>query len=235
MSPVQHELIDPALLSLVPGLPDKIQVTARSLVTRAPLESFLDQYAIILEKWVRLNRAATLPTNISSSDPRVKEAFGIVGQAMSGADVFARMAHVQLLKLFDSLESLIQSERKRGLHGKERNSTIAITKAISFAEGRTLSRCEVLELRRRARRWARLAGPSVFLLMVYSEAAEAIVKNFSKTSDAILGSVAQLVFSNIGPNVLWICRGLDLAVDGAVAYGKPYDIKVMGEQIRAVL
>ncbi|KAI0836098.1 hypothetical protein F5Y06DRAFT_109239 [Hypoxylon sp. FL0890] len=93
---------------------------------------------------------------------------------MTGDKLFARLANVRLLRLFDSLERLIQSERKGGSYGRQRNATVAITRVIEFGGG-ALSRPQVRELKRTARRWERLAGSSVFLLLVYSESAEGLV------------------------------------------------------------
>lgn len=160
---------------LQPIASDKMQLVSSMLITQAPLESFLQHYNETLANWIELVKITTLPIDIHSSSDFVKNAFDAVGRAMAGPGIFARLAHVRLLKLFDLLEVLIQSERKRGLRSRSRNSTIAITRLIEFQEARTLSRVRIRELRRLARRWEHLAGPSVFLLLMYSEAAEPIM------------------------------------------------------------
>lgn len=167
--------MDTSLLLKPCAISGKMQLVSSALTTQSSMASFLQHYDEILTSWINLVKVTTLPTNISSSSDIVKSAFEAVGSAIARQGLFARLAHVRLLNLFDSLESLIQSERKRGLHGRERNTTIAITQVIKFTTTSTLPRERVREIRRLARRWEHLAGPSVFLLLVYSEAAESIV------------------------------------------------------------
>ncbi|RYO87919.1 hypothetical protein DL764_008798 [Monosporascus ibericus] len=158
-----------------PQLPEHLEALSRALVRGDTLQEIAANYGIVLRQWVALVKETTLPTNLSSSDPQVTGAFQkIVDATGSESTVFRRLAHVRLLEFFDYLEVLIQLERAQGLHGqKVRNITIA-DRVISSALP-ALGKDKLIEVRRFARRWKQLAGPSVFFLMIYTEAAEGIV------------------------------------------------------------
>lgn len=160
-----------------PRFSNKIQNLTTLLVVRHPLESFLEHYESIVEKWIELTKLTTLPPNTSSSNALVKNAFHAIGQAMASGDIFARLANVRLFYFFKSLENLILSERKQGLLPSQshrlRNTTIAITKLMEF-EG-NLTRYQIMELKRQAKRWKYLAESSAFLLLIYSKRTESIV------------------------------------------------------------
>ncbi|KAI0976381.1 hypothetical protein F4678DRAFT_416858 [Xylaria arbuscula] len=212
----------------------KAQLMTNMLVPKAPLERFLQHYEEALTNWISLVKATTLPTNTNSSSDIVKNAFDAVGRAMTGPGLFARLAYVRFLKLFDSLEILIQSERKQGLHGRQRNATIAITRLVEFEKG-ALSRERIRELRRLARRWEYLSGPSVFLLLMYSEAAEPIIKNHSRTSDTNLKIMGQQVINKIDPKISWICRAFEATAERAVTSGITYNTTMLAGHIQAIM
>ena len=110
---------------------------------------------------------------------RILAAFKAVDGAIAGNGdhpLLSRLAHVQLVRVFRSLSSVIKSERQGGLIQRSPgygDTSVAID-LYSNAQGK-VSRGQLLERKRAARRWAVLAGPSPFLLLIYSDTAEAIV------------------------------------------------------------
>ena len=104
-------------------------------------------------------------------------AFRAVDTAISNEHILSRLAHVQLVRLFHSVETAVKSERQKGLvHGKPGYGNASIAIDIYQSAQHALSRRgQFLERRRAARRWAQLAGPYPLLLLIYSGATEAIV------------------------------------------------------------
>lgn len=156
--------------------PNTHETFSRALVRSDTLQEIAAHCDNILRQWVALVKETTLPTNLSSSDPQVTGAFQKIVDVATGFEstVFRRLAHVRLLEFFDYLEVLIRAERSQGLHGqKVRNITVA-DRVISSALP-ALGKGQLIETRRLSRRWKQMAGPSVFFLMIYTEAAEGIV------------------------------------------------------------
>ncbi|KAI2613360.1 hypothetical protein GGR54DRAFT_615479 [Hypoxylon sp. NC1633] len=213
-----------------PGFSGKLS----ALVETPPVQTILEKWELNFAKWIELTRMTTLPTNTPTNSPLVKNAFQAIGQAIASGGLFARLANILLLRFLDSLESLIRSERKGGVnYGRMRNSTIAITKMNDFDQN--LTRRQIMELKRTAKRWRYLASSSVFILLVYSEATESIVKNFSRTSDELLKKLSEQVANNIHENVHFVCHCLEEAAGEMVSFNTSYDVRIMGNEIRRVL
>ncbi|KAH6646834.1 hypothetical protein BKA67DRAFT_580687 [Truncatella angustata] len=152
-----------------------MEVLAENLLVTTPALHIAQNYSLMMETWIRLERAAAFPANISSTDPRVSNAFEIAMRAINSGDIISRLGYCSLLKVFSSLELLIKSERRLGIHPAEKDTKIAIDRFRAISGEHNWPRSAVIELRRRARRWKYLAGPLVFFLMIYSERVEPIV------------------------------------------------------------
>ncbi|KAI1181373.1 hypothetical protein F5B17DRAFT_425630 [Nemania serpens] len=182
-----------------------------------------DGCARCFEEYIQLLMRTTIPANISSSDIQIanifRELYGIVTQRQ-GTTVVLRFACIQLHRAFNAVEALIAAERKRGLHGKSHNATIAINKFIAALKDADIDirNSEVLELRRKVKRWNYLAQPSVFFLMTYSDSAESIVKNFKTTGDRVLPLLVRQIEVGTPEPILSACRVLDSAVHQADLY-----------------
>ncbi|KAI3331266.1 hypothetical protein F4824DRAFT_476098 [Ustulina deusta] len=176
-----------------------------------------DGCARCFEEYIQLLMRTTIPANISSSDIQVanifRELYGIVTQRQ-GTTVVLRFACIQLHRAFNAVEALIAAERKRGLHGKSHNVTIAINKFIAALKDADIDikNSEVLELRRKVKRWNYLAQPSVFFLMAYYSLRS---KNFKTTGDRVLPLLVHQIEVGTPEPILSACRVLDSAVHQA--------------------
>jgi hypothetical protein len=112
----------------------------------------------------------------------VERVFAAVEAAIQSGGAFARIAHFRLLAVFESLEGIIQWERKKGFmmetkDRKQKNVTLAIGKVVVLllllqradrgGNNMVELRRMVFESKRAAKRWARLACGCPFLLIIY--------------------------------------------------------------------
>lgn len=133
--------------------------------------------------WVALLRETTLPSNIPSSDPLITAAFKAVDSIILGRQntcLLRRLAYFQLMRLFGHLEAIIESERRKGVHYASGygNMSIAIDIYICAQERprQPNLRSKIVDQRRRiGRRIVVMSRLSPFFLLVYSDAAEAIL------------------------------------------------------------
>jgi hypothetical protein len=99
-----------------------------------------------------------------------------------GPDLLQRLANVQLMRLFDSLEGIIKSHRDTGRVHREpyyRDATVTMDIYLSAQETQTSTNKLRLKLKQGRKRlsksWSDLATPSTLFVLVYSHEAEAIV------------------------------------------------------------
>ncbi|KAH6883936.1 hypothetical protein B0T10DRAFT_463297 [Thelonectria olida] len=67
--------------------------------------------------WISLLGKTMMPDDIASSDPRIIAAFKAVDRVICGHEgthLLRRLAYVQLIRIFTTLESIIRSERETG-------------------------------------------------------------------------------------------------------------------------
>ena len=132
-----------------------------------------------LKEWLLLLQVTTFPRTITSSDPRILEAFTALEGAITGSQVshtLSRFAHFRLIQLFSFLKSVVKSEREKGQVCGERgrrNASYALD-VYQSAHPLTVKR-KLIDRMRLSRRWKTLAGPSPFFLMIYSCTAQAVV------------------------------------------------------------
>lgn len=150
------------------------------------MASLANNYKEALQAWVSLLRMTTFPCTIASSDARFLMAFRALDNAIAGSHVsymFARFAYFRLIQLFNFLKTVLQSERRRGQLRRGRgygNASAALDIYLSAQQlPFTVQKRELIERMRTGRRWKKLAGPSPFFLMIYSEAAKAVVYVFT--------------------------------------------------------
>lgn len=97
-----------------------------------------------------------------------------------GTSLLRRLAYVQLMRLFKSVEAVVKSERQKGLHQfvGYGNTSVAIDIYISAQESSPgpKSRSEIVEQRGRiGNRAVAMSGPSPLFLLIYSHTAESIL------------------------------------------------------------
>ncbi|KAI0388331.1 hypothetical protein F5Y17DRAFT_453259 [Xylariaceae sp. FL0594] len=177
-----------------------------------------DHCVSLLQLYLPLLAQTTLPANILSTDQRVMNAFRVLHETIirENNSILARLAYIQLDKVFTAVETSIATERKMRTYGRFHNTTIAIARCM---EAINTDKTHVMELRRRMKRWGYLAKPSIFFLMIYSESAESIIKNFKTTSDTFLPQLVKKIEVATPESILSACGVLDLAVYKATIHG----------------
>lgn len=133
-----------------------------------------------LRQWLSLLQATTFPPTVASSDPCFLEAFATLDSAIAGSQTsrtLAGFAHFRLVQVYGFLTDVIESEREKGQVCRERgrrNASYALD-VYSSAQKYHLGRTRLIDRMRLSRRWATLAGPSPFFLMIYACAAQVVV------------------------------------------------------------
>ncbi|KAH8889966.1 hypothetical protein GQ53DRAFT_186160 [Thozetella sp. PMI_491] len=123
-------------------------------------------------------------SGISYDDPNITASLRALDRILTDQEstpLLLRFAYVQLTNVFENLESIIAAGRRSGLVHREigyRNASIALDMYMAAQEGYfdvALRRRELLKRKRTGRRWRQLAGASPLFLLIYSDAAEAVV------------------------------------------------------------
>ncbi|CAH0020151.1 unnamed protein product [Clonostachys rhizophaga] len=209
-----------------------------------PLNLFTENCLKTITDWVLLLGQTTMPDNLRSSDPRIIAAFEIVDRVIRGQDgtyLLRRLAYVQLMRMFTTLESIIRAERESGQVPREpfyRDATIAIDIYMQAQEDCSHPddlRREVKERKRASRSWSSLSGPSPLFTMIYSDAAEAIVRDVERQDGAILKDVAVNIMER-SDKAVQICTLLTDSAEWAVRSGCPVDMRpIAAAQMRKIL
>ncbi|KAK0702694.1 hypothetical protein B0H67DRAFT_468601, partial [Lasiosphaeris hirsuta] len=127
--------------------------------------------------WASLSKETNISSNTNCFDPAIITSFRKLDHIITSKEsspIMSRFAYIQLMRLFDTVEEIINSSRQLGLIYRAagyRNASIALDIYMSVQEGYTNSgyrRRQLLERKRTGRRWRQLAGPSPLFLLVYS-------------------------------------------------------------------
>ncbi|KAJ0100662.1 hypothetical protein J7T55_000107 [Diaporthe amygdali] len=189
----------------------------------------MKNYQATLSGWISLVIKTSLPIGVVSSDPRVITAFRVLDSAISKPGVLSRLAYIQLIRTFRTLEEMIAEDRQCGRIHREvgyRNASVAVNIYMSAQDSRpdvNALRRELLERKRTGRRWTELAGPSPLCLLLYSGESE-IFKNFSAFDDAALGLAATSVFENAPVELIRTCLYLSQTAEVATVSGRSFNI-----------
>ncbi|KAK7954407.1 hypothetical protein PG988_015101 [Apiospora saccharicola] len=208
--------------------PNRIMSLAQTVVTSDTIEFFTMHYEAALIDWMNLLEKTTLPSDIDTSDGRVTTIFQTLDTLISGTQgkYISRLAHVQLLRVFDSLEDLVAAGRSSGSvrakHGLT-NLSIAID-LYQDAQTTRASRCRLHEKRRAIKRYAVLAGPSPIILLLYTDIADKIVKDFATIDESSLRLLAFYIHQNMPPKLLRTCIFLAETAEWSLRLGQPYNL-----------
>ncbi|EXL39880.1 hypothetical protein FOCG_17547 [Fusarium oxysporum f. sp. radicis-lycopersici 26381] len=154
------------------------------LVGPESLKAFAENCEKTIPDWYSLLKKTTLPDFADSSHPCIISAFKAVDSIICGKQgtyLLRRLAYIQLMRLFTSLEAMIKSERQAGSIPRKRghsNANIALDIYLSAQHKTTCIsdlRRELKERKRTGRSWTNLAEPSPLLAMMYSTASEPIL------------------------------------------------------------
>ncbi|KAF5139518.1 hypothetical protein E5D57_003314 [Metarhizium anisopliae] len=189
------------------------------LIGSDPFTFFADNFQSVVAEWISLLTETTPRTReTGSTDPQLVTAFQVVDKYLTGRQgnyLLQRLAFVQLMRLSDFIEKIIQSERQTGSQRKAGygDATIVIDlykKAQGISDTKMLTSI-VRERRRTGRQWERLAGPSPLFLLVYSKYADTIVSSgVDKTAMSMLATQVQ---QTLPPQLTNICVRLNEMAD----------------------
>ncbi|KAK8029426.1 hypothetical protein PG993_010717 [Apiospora rasikravindrae] len=190
--------------------PNRIMSLAQTVVTSDTIEFFMMHYEAALIDWIVTTTFQTLDTLIS----------GTQGKYIS------RLAHVQLLRVFDSLEDLVAADRSSGsVRAKHGLTNLSIVIDLyQDAQTTRASRCRLHEKRRAIKRYAVLAGPSPIILLLYTDVVDKIVKDFATIDENALRLLAFYIHQNMPPKLLRTCIFLAETAEWSLRLGQPYNI-----------
>lgn len=160
----------------------RVDMLCSKLIGIDYVNSFADNCAITIHAWHCLLYKSTLSADITRTDPRIAAAFKAVDDVITGKEgtyLLRRLAFIQLMRIFVTLESIIRHERDKAQVERSpcyRASSVAMDLYVSCQESDLRNtRDKLKERKRTGRSWVQLAGPSPFLALLYSEAAEPIL------------------------------------------------------------
>lgn len=154
---------------------------ALRLIRKNAAAYFMKNYQATLSGWISLVVKTSLPIGVVSSDSQVITTFRVLDNAISKPGVLSRLAYIQLIRTFRTLEERIAEDRQCGRIHREvgyRNASVAVDIYMSAQDSRpdvNALRRELLERKRTGRRWTELAGPSPLCLLLYSSESEIFV------------------------------------------------------------
>lgn len=224
----------------------RVTSLANRLIKGQSISLFIENFNRTLPDWILLLSKTILPGGIASSDHRITAAFRVIDSIICGHHgtyLLRRLAYVQLMRLFEFLEVVIEFERRKGLHRAigYGNTSVAIDIYIS-AQDRELgrkSRNEVSQRHRRiGKRTLAIAGPSPLLLLMYSNAAESIMyvvyfylpattnllRNNFELSSTTLCQVATRIQRHNSKHLVHICQQLSEIAESTAMGGEFVDI-----------
>lgn len=154
---------------------------AENFIRRNTVYVFTETLETALRSWVLLVNETTLPSQMPLAVLDLITAVNALEGAISKkTDLPARFGYFRLSVFFNLLEDRIRQERELGYILSEsgrRDATIALDYYLHALQipFNHRARDRISDLKRKGARWRAAAGPSVFLLLVYSDMAERFV------------------------------------------------------------
>jgi hypothetical protein len=191
LSPRKRGQVDKAIrrqssasCSPLPSVDDRLHSLAATLVRQDAMSFYAENSYQARACWVSLLKQTSISASASCFDPAIVSSFRTLDHMIMSkrsSPLVSRLAYVQLIRLFDTVEETIEYSRRHGFVHRAagyRNASIALDIYMKAQEGyadAASHRRQLLERKRAGRRWKQLAGPSPLFLLVYSDAAERIV------------------------------------------------------------
>ncbi|KAI1358866.1 hypothetical protein F5Y08DRAFT_103386 [Xylaria arbuscula] len=200
----------------------------RRLIDSDPIHFFAKNCEKTVLPWVEILRQTTPPADITSSDSRFVHAFRFLDTYLcsggQGTSMLRRLAYFQHLRLSDSLEAIIKTERANGVPRKSGCRDMSIVMDIyESAQGSRLDtgalRRTLYERRRTSRGWTTLAGPSPLFLLVYSDVAETIIHRSSGVDKTTMAALAADVYRATPPKLVDVCARITKLAEAASRSG----------------
>ncbi len=158
----------------------KIKGLAQKLLTNDTASRLICDSKIALQDWLHLLELTTLPAEIASSDPAVATRLGHLDSMIVGnhGKLIARLAHIQFLRVIETLEAIIAKERSSGFieQRKDRESTKnAAYRKYREASTRPVGAQQLYNLKRYCKRYQTLAGSSPLFILAYTDKVDIVV------------------------------------------------------------
>ncbi|KAI0125338.1 hypothetical protein BJ170DRAFT_686205 [Xylariales sp. AK1849] len=179
-------------------------------MSRDEVSAFFDaNMENVLDDWITIPKKTNLPSNIASSDPYVTTIFQLLDDTINTTKgIRSRLARIQLMRVFQSLEGIIANERRvgriRGERGKG-NTTIA-NNIYKDAQRGSISENDVKRRKQIAAWCSTIAGPSPLFVVVYLETVATLIKTYRKrntqTPDFLVSQVLQCVPGKLEPDTM---------------------------------
>ncbi|KAG8170306.1 hypothetical protein KVR01_001051 [Diaporthe batatas] len=217
----------------------QIHKVSSSLIRVDALAFFADNCEMALASWISILRKTALPDNITSSDPRVVTAFQELDSIIFGREstrMLKRLAYMQLLRVFESLEQIIDLDHRDG-RVEFRSGYGASSLAIDIyasAQGRPTTKRKLGERTRYARRLRDLTVQPPFSLLIYSDVAETVADRSSGFNVPTLKFLASHIAQTSPPGLAIVCRELAKIAESAVQPGQSCDTRSVAAQTVAV-
>ena len=147
------------------------------------INTFTNNYENIITDQILLLRNTILLTNIISSDPIITTIFRAIDSIIynqRGIYLLRRLAYVQLIRLFISLEAIIKNDKENReiyLEPGQRITNITINIYLYSQEGSSNIRNirdKLKERKRSGRSQTNLVRPSPLFILIYSDIAKII-------------------------------------------------------------
>lgn len=224
----------------------RVNTLCQKLVGDDTFNAFADNCASTVTDWHSLLCKTTLSTDIRRTDPSITAAFKAVDNIITwkeGTYLLRRLAYIQLMRIFTSLESIIKGERDKAQVERlpcYRASSVAMDIYVSCQEehsSQTNLRDKLKERKRTGRSWVQLAGPSPVLALLYSEVAEPTLfvrsalkfysmliirsRDFKRTDRASITLIAATIHSNCPQRMIEAADVVTNAVESAVRSNAP--------------
>jgi hypothetical protein len=159
---------------------------ARGLIRNDAVVRWVDNAEQIYNFWVALGKGAAIreQKNGLETDEHVITAFQFLDSSLKescSANPLTRLAHVALVQKLDEVKELVEVNRLRGRvrpRSGYRNASIAMDLYLAAQRDvvdRSQARKQLHRRLRHSKRWTAIAGPCVFLVMIYGEEAEKIM------------------------------------------------------------
>ncbi len=129
--------------SPLPHVDNRLHSLAATLVRQDAMSFYAENSHHARACWVSLLKQTTISTGTSCFDPAIVSSFRVLDQIITSKEnltLVSRLAYVQLMCLFNTLEELIDSSRRHGLVHRAagyRNASIALDIYMEAQEGYT--------------------------------------------------------------------------------------------------
>lgn len=156
-----------------------IETVSSRLVVANPLVAFADQCESALSDWISILAGTSLSDITTGTDPRITNAFKELDNTIFGiasTEVRRRFAYLRLLDVFEFLENILHTDYQAGrIDFRSGYGACSVAMDIYMsAQTRLMTKKQLNERTRYARRLRDLAGQPPFFLLIYSTSVDTV-------------------------------------------------------------